>query len=142
MKREQLRDGTLLRSSLFFTKIFPNFHQKCLFLWYNVDMDIQKIRFLCDDDNIEVTQHMLIRFQQRHISYREIKESIMNGEIIKEYPDDKPFPSCLVLGFTKKKRGLHIVIGIAEDKLWLITAYEPDKTQWNDDFRTKKEENI
>lgn len=103
-------------------------------------MDIQKIKFLCNDDNIEVTQHMLLRFQQRHISYREIKEAIINGEIIKEYPNDKPFPSCLVLGYTKKNRVLHVVVGVADDKLWLITAYEPDKTQWNEDFKTKKGE--
>ena len=104
--------------------------------FYN--MDIQKIRFLCEDDSIEVTQHMLIRFQQRNISYKEIKETILNGEIIKEYPDDKPFQSCLVLGHTSKNRFLHVVVGIAEDKLWLITAYEPDKSQWSDDYKTKK----
>ena len=103
-------------------------------------MDIQKIRFLCNDDCIEVTQHMLLRFQQRHISYAEIKESILNGEVIKEYPDDKPFPSCLILGHTNRNRILHIVIGIAGDKLWFITAYEPDKSQWSEDLKTKKGE--
>ncbi len=101
-------------------------------------MDIQKIRFLCVDDNIEVTHHMLLRFQQRHISYTEIKESIASGEIIKEYSDDKPFPSCLILGRTKSNRVLHTVVGMADDKLWLVTAYEPDKTQWSDDFKTKE----
>ncbi len=63
----------------------------------------------------------------------------MNGEIIKEYPNDKPFSSCLILGRTKNGRVLHTVVGMADDKLWLVTAYEPDKTQWNDDFKTKKE---
>lgn len=105
-------------------------------------MDIQKIRMLCHDDTIEVTQHILLRFQQRNIQYAEIKEAIMRGEIIKEYPDDMPHPSCLILGYTKRKRVLHVVIGVTEEKLWLITAYEPDADQWNTDFKTRKENSV
>lgn len=89
-------------------------------------MDMYKIKALCKDVSIEVTQHILMRCQQRNISYTEIKEVIENGEIIEEYPDDYPYPSCLILGMTIKERNLHVVVGIGESKLWLITAYEPD----------------
>lgn len=41
----------------------------------------------------------------------ETKEAIVNGEIIEEYPNDYPFPSCLILGITIKCRYLHIVVG-------------------------------
>ena len=102
-------------------------------------MDIQKIRKFCSDDSIEITQHMIMRFQQRHISYTDIKEVILNGEIIKEYSDDKPYPSCLILGRTRKNRVLHVVAGLTEEKLCLITAYEPEKILWDEDFRTRKE---
>lgn len=67
--------------------------------------------------------------QQRGISYGEIKEVIKNGEIIEEYPDDYPYPSCLILGMTVNGRKIHVVAGIGEMKLWLITAYEPAPSQ-------------
>ena len=42
-------------------------------------MDIDQIKVLCRDATIEVTQHILMRCQQRNISYEEIKEVIKNG---------------------------------------------------------------
>ena len=60
-------------------------------------------------------------------------------EIIEDYPHDYPFPSCLIFGCTVKNRVLHIVVGIGDSKLWLITAYEPDKEEWSKDCRTRRE---
>lgn len=94
---------------------------------------------MCKDVSIEVTQHILMRFQQRNISYEEIKEAIYNGEIIEEYPNDYPYPSCLILGITLKNRVLHVVVGIGESKLWFITAYEPETGQWDSGYRVRKE---
>ena len=102
-------------------------------------MDIDTIKNLCIDETIEVTQHILLRFQQRNISYTEIKQAILSGEIIEEYPNDYPYPSCLILGKTSSERILHVVTGIGENKLWLITAYIPDPTQWSDDFKKRNE---
>ena len=102
-------------------------------------MTIEQIRSLCSDGNIEVTGHMLKRLEQRHISFTEVKEVIMQGEIIEDYPHDYPFPSCLIFGCTVKNRVLHIVVGIGDSKLWLITAYEPDKEEWSKDCRTRRE---
>lgn len=102
-------------------------------------MDIGQIKVLCKDVTIEVTQHILMRCQQRNITYEEIKEVIQNGEIIEEYPSDYPYPSCLILGMTIEGRIIHVVVGVAEDCLWLITAYEPDPEQWNSEYRMRKE---
>lgn len=102
-------------------------------------MDMEQIKKLCQDASIEVTQHILMRCQQRNITYKDIKEVIRNGEIIEEYPDDYPYPSCLILGMTQKGRRIHVVVGIGEDILWLITAYEPNPEQWDSEFRTRKE---
>ena len=38
--------------------------------------------------------------------------SIKTGEILKQYPDDRPYPSCLTLGFTPSGEPLHIVVGL------------------------------
>lgn len=102
-------------------------------------MNIDQIRLLCSDATIEVTQHILMRCQQRNITYEEVKEVIENGEIIEEYSDDYPYPSCLILGMTIKGRKIHVVVGLGEKKLWLITAYEPDPSQWDKELKKRKE---
>ena len=47
-----------------------------------------------------------------------------------------PLPSVLLNEHRVAKRPLHAVVGIndAEQKLVLITAYEPDPLQWTDHF--------
>ena len=102
-------------------------------------MDIEKIREMCRDESIEMTSHCLLRLQQRNIRFAEIKEAVRNGEIIEEYPNDYPYPSCLILGYTNDKKVLHIVVGLGETKLWLITVYKPDINQWSSDYKSRKE---
>ena len=41
-------------------------------------------------------KHALERMQERDISRRDVKNRIMQGEIIEDYPDDFPHPSCLI----------------------------------------------
>jgi len=102
-------------------------------------LDIFTIRRKCNDNTIEITQHCLLRIHQRKISYKEIKNVIMNGEIIEEYPDDFPYPSCLILGTTINCRIIHVVVGINDTKLYLITAYEPDPDKWDNKFKKRKD---
>jgi len=60
----------------------------------------------------------------------------MNGEIIKQYPSDTPFPSCLING-----DNLHIVCSIGEEMLYIITAYRPSSDIWEAGGAKKKEVN-
>ena len=59
---------------------------------------IDDIKHLCSNENIVLTDHLLTRMRQRKIRFQDIKHTIMNGEIIKQYPEDTPFPSCLING--------------------------------------------
>lgn len=60
------------------------------------------------------------------------------GEIIERYPNDYPYPSCLLLGSAVNKRKIHIVCGIGNGKLYIITAYYPDTDKWENDYKTRK----
>jgi hypothetical protein len=55
-----------------------------------------------------LSRHAFIRSVERGIEIDEIIDAADYIEIIEEYPDDKFSPSCLLLGFTKNKRPLHI----------------------------------
>jgi hypothetical protein len=68
-------------------------------------------------------------------------EAISGGsEIIEDYPEDKYGPSCLILGFTKTGRPLHIQCSYPSRLLIkIITLYEPDPDLWVD-FRVRKQD--
>jgi hypothetical protein len=70
----------------------------------------------------------------------EMLEALNGGEIIEEYPDDQPYPSCLVLGRTLADRPLHVVCApvSAEQRLIVITIYQPDPARWEADFKGRK----
>ena len=69
---------------------------------------------------------------------QDVENAIMAGEIIEQYPNDYPNPSCLVLGVTRKDEVIHVVCGLCEDTVWMITAYVPDLSIWESDFKTRK----
>jgi hypothetical protein len=77
---------------------------------------------------------------ERRISKEEVKEVITTGKIIESYPNDKPFPSKLILGWIRN-RPLHVVV--AEDFLLndiiVITAYEPTMDKWEMNFEKRRE---
>ncbi len=102
-------------------------------------MSIEEYREINSLDKIALTKHARIRLEERGIHMDDIIMAIGNGEIIKEYADDKPLPSCLILGESMEGKPLHLVISRDEAFMYLITAYFPDSKQWEDDFKTRKE---
>ena len=104
-------------------------------------LSIEKIKKYVNEGNLRWTNHIAIRLLQRNITQEDIELALLNGEIIEKYADDYPFPSCLVLGINKDNKYIHIVCGSNGTELWLITAYYPSKTEWEDDSKTRKENN-
>ena len=102
-------------------------------------MDIGKVKLLLEEEKIQWTNHVLVRLLQRGITQKEIENALLNGEIIEEYENDYPYPSCLVCGLNAQSEILHIVCGLAQQKLWIITAYYPDNIKWKEDFKTRRE---
>ncbi|OQY28208.1 MAG: hypothetical protein B6243_12310 [Anaerolineaceae bacterium 4572_5.2] len=71
------------------------------------------------------------RAVERDISELEIRQAGEEAEIIESYPDDKYAPSCLLLGFTKARRPLHLQVSCLDTPvLKIITLYEPDRAKW------------
>ncbi len=62
---------------------------------------MDEIRDKIKNDLFEFSKHGVDQSIIRRISLEELREAIMNGKIIEDYPDDKYGPSCLILGFTK-----------------------------------------
>lgn len=83
------------------------------------------------------TEHASDRAVLRNISSQEVEEAILDGEVIEDYPDDKYGPSCLILGYTKRGRPLHIQVTYPPE-VKVITVYSPSTEEWNQGFRVRK----
>jgi Domain of unknown function (DUF4258) len=99
---------------------------------------LEEIKSQLQAGKFEFTRHALKRAIERNISEEEIKEMSLTTEVIEDYPDDKYSPSCLLLGFTRNGRVLHIQVSrIESDFIKIITLYEPELSQWID-YKTRK----
>ena len=90
----------------------------------------------------EVSRHLIEVATERGISRHEILEAIQTAEVIEDYPDDKYWPSCLLLGRTSQGNILHVVCSYPTRTLVkIITAYEPDTREWIDS-RIRRSEHV
>jgi hypothetical protein len=93
---------------------------------------LERVRSQLSTGEFEFSRHALKRVVERNIGDQEIREAGLHATIIEDYPDDKYSPSCLLLGFTKTGRPLHIQVSLAETELVkIITIYEPDPSEWS-----------
>ena len=102
-------------------------------------IDIIEIRQLCEKGSLRWTNHVFVRLAQRKIDTAEVISALLNREIIEHYPEDYPYPSCLVHGWFTNDDPLHVVCGIGDGELWIITAYRPNQEEWSVDLKTRKD---
>ena len=102
-------------------------------------IDIEKIREYYKEDMILFSNHALERIRQRGIKQRDIRNCIMTGEIIEQYPDDFPFPSCLIFGIDIDGKVMHVVASDEGTCSRIITAYYPNTEKFENDLKTRKE---
>lgn len=101
---------------------------------------VELIRNLAERDRIAFKKHSLLRMHQRRMVVDEVREALTKGEVIETYEKDKPLPSYLVLGYSKRNRAIHTVIGMDEvqEMLWVITVYEPSIEEWKAGFMSRR----
>jgi len=83
-------------------------------------------------NRIRITDHADEEAYSDNLGFEEIFLSVFNGEIIENYPDDKPYPSCLIYGKNIHEEPIHSVWAYNEENEWavLITVYRPDPDRW------------
>lgn len=103
-------------------------------------MNLDLIKSLCASQKLRWTNHIFLRLVQRNISMEDVQNAILSGEIIEDYPNDYPFPSCLIFGYRKEHDIIHVVCAPNDDctELWLITAYVPSNEKWLPDLKTRR----
>jgi len=100
-------------------------------------LNIDILRDVCQDNQIKWTLHALSRIRKRKISSGAVISTILNGDIVKHYHDDKPFPSWLIYN-NDSKSPLHVVTSTDGKYVYIITAYVPTLDEWEDDYVTRR----
>lgn len=101
-------------------------------------MNIEVLKGLIQENKIKWSVHCLERMAERDISRADVKKCICNGEIIEDYPEDFPHPSCLVFGYTVDNKILHVVVGTDGRELFIITTYFPKSDKFELDMKTRR----
>ena len=77
---------------------------------------------------------------ERMISTSEVRRAINAGEVIEDYPKDPRGHSCLILGYGRDRRPIHVVCAPKPEFLAIITAYLPTEDEWENDFSQRKKQ--
>lgn len=84
-----------------------------------------------------MSEHASNRCMQREITQKDVRNCIMTGEIIEQYPDDFPWPSCLIAGHDIKGRIIHVVASDNGSYSKIITSYIPNTEIFESDLKTR-----
>lgn len=95
-------------------------------------MNIKNIFQSIQNGMIRISDHADEESHNDDLTYDEVFNSVMNGEIIEDYADDKPYPSCLIYGKNFKDEPIHSVWAYNPENKWsvLITVYRPNPERW------------
>lgn len=101
-------------------------------------MDIVLIRKKIRAQEYDLSVHAHRERQEEQITIGEIEKAILEGGIIERYPEDPRGESCLVARKVANQ-ALHVVCGMREDRLLVVTVYRPKGPTWKDHKTRRKE---
>jgi len=98
-------------------------------------MTIEKIKSQIINDDYYFSKHADIERLNDNLTISEIEEAILNGKVLEDYKDDIRGESCLVVGFTQNGKPIHIVCGLNEEILVIITVYIPTPPKFKNPYQ-------
>jgi len=94
-------------------------------------MDIDEIKGRVLDGRYAYSHHAEIERRLEGLTFAQIEEALLNGEIIEQYTDTGRGESCLVAGFGGTTP-VHAVCGWRGEKIVIITVYIPRPPMFTD----------
>src|SRR4030042_1498509 len=101
-------------------------------------MIIDEIKEKVSKNEYYYTLHSEIERKADDLTFYQIEEAILAGDILEQYPDDGRGKSCLLVGFSENIP-IHIVYGKRSEKIVIITAYVPKPPKFVDPWTRSKE---
>lgn len=101
-------------------------------------MNISFIRNKIRKEEYDLSAHAHQERQAEQITVDEIEKALLKGDIIEKYTNDPRGKSCLV-AVRVFNESLHVVCGVREKRLLIITVYRPKPPVWID-YKTRAKE--
>jgi hypothetical protein len=79
---------------------------------------------------IKISLHAAEEALAEEITRTKIEATLLNAQIVEDYPDWWLGPSCLIYGQTQAGRNIHIVVSYSKLPVTIITVYEPRPPKW------------
>jgi len=85
------------------------------------------------------TYYVNMRLAGRYIPREAILAAVDTYELVEAYPEDKYLPSYLLLA-QEAPNHLHVLFAtdVAGDNVRVVTAYRPDRNEWEDDLKKRR----
>ena len=94
-------------------------------------MNLQAIKSCIRNSQYLYSLHAEIERKADELTFAQVEQALLNGEILESYPDTGRGESCLLVGFADETP-VHIACGWRGDKVALITVYVPTPPKFTD----------
>ena len=99
------------------------------------------IRRKAIERQIKWSRHALAELASEPVSVVDVEVALEQAQVIEDYPHlYRYLPDCLILAFVSAGWPIHCVIALNEpqDYVLIVTIYQPDVEEWEDDWKTRK----
>jgi hypothetical protein len=106
-----------------------------------VGCSFESIRERIKNEQFIESVHFLVERADRGISAEMIIDAVGydSPKICENYPNDAPWPACLILGNLPDGTPMHVVLAYNQTTIKIVTAYlNPDRSKWLDDLCTRR----
>ena len=95
-------------------------------------MELSDITSAIIAGRIVPTDHADEKAEIEGLQMSEVHQATLRGEIIEDYPNDFPHPSCLILGYLDDGDPVHAVWAYnrSTEEAILVTVYLPHPERW------------
>lgn len=97
---------------------------------HSLEAILDSIRDQAKREAVRITQHAQEEMADEGIILDDALDALQSGQILENYPEHRRGACCLVCGYTRQWRPLHLVCTTARPLLILITVYEPKPPKW------------
>ena len=101
-------------------------------------LSITNIRQAVKEGKYIIKTHTKQRMGQRKVTDAQVISVIMEGRIIEEHETAKPFPKCLILGYSKLREPLYVSCAYDGEYAHIITVHWYDPAKWINPWTRRK----
>ena len=89
-------------------------------------------------DTIRITVHAHQEMTEEDISLEEVREVLLDAQVVEYYPEHRRGACSLVCQRTHRGRYVHVVCTTSLEIAIIITVYEPRQPKWTNPFERGK----